>query len=413
MAKRNRLGKATAGALGQAIALSAAVHLFVLLALSADNRDPLVKPVLGDETEFDIVLLDPALPTKLEQAPSVRPSPIDESLPIDPASIPRNQSQNRAVVAPVAETADPNLRPVPTDAASLLSMRTTESNDPPDHEISRKAPPGSRPNKPLPRWLRGDAPSDRIRDALARVELEEAPERDPLAPLVGPRKPRSLLRPTAGNQHRTDDTTVVATTRSDGTVRIEDRPNFSIKFDTDGAKSLLKSALTPKVSKEVETTRRRVIEEGAAEEPALTVPILTGGFDATDAAMRLVGQDPYVSRKLKFLDSTRDERAEIASVNKQADLADAARTTRVRLRRIYRRRDLTWPQKRAIYFELWDECSETGSEGERDATASVRATIIGFINKKLPATNVHAFTKNELGKLNRKRESTATFRPYR
>jgi hypothetical protein len=132
-------------------------------------------------------------------------------------------------------------------------------------------------------------------------------------------------------------------------------------------------------------------------------------FDATDAIMRHIGQDPYASAKQKFLDDTRDERYEIGKRYKRQQLARSKELALKTLDWIWQTtRDLR--ERKQAVFELWDDCAESGDAdlvaGGRDA----REMIATFVQSHL--TGADAYTPDELAAFNAHKTSTATFAPY-
>jgi hypothetical protein len=104
--------------------------------------------------------------------------------------------------------------------------------------------------------------------------------------------------------------------------------------------------------------------------PPLGITIAT--FDVTDAAMRLAGQDPYAYEKLKILDATRDERAQIGARHHQRQLLDTPALVRASLADIAR---LPADQRAAAISALYLECDNSpAGEVARDTIADyVRA----------------------------------------
>jgi hypothetical protein len=138
---------------------------------------------------------------------------------------------------------------------------------------------------------------------------------------------------------------------------------------------------------------------------------LSGEFDVTDAMMRRQGIDPYSSYKLKVLDETRDERAAIGKRYRTQQLAQSKQLMQKNLSRLWATTSDTAARKQGL-FELWDDCSEAGSEELVAGGASARAFVVGFIRSKLPAGSTDAFTQAELAHFNKQRKSRATFDPY-
>ncbi len=132
----------------------------------------------------------------------------------------------------------------------------------------------------------------------------------------------------------------------------------------------------------------------------------SGTFDATDALMRLAGKDPYVTDKMRFLDETRDLRAEMRTEHRMERVEQAL----VQLRRSL---DGTWnnwakpeAERRRALFALWDECADDS------AGTLARGFIETYIRAHLPEDSTVAFTADELAQFNQDRVSAARFDPY-
>jgi hypothetical protein len=141
------------------------------------------------------------------------------------------------------------------------------------------------------------------------------------------------------------------------------------------------------------------------------VPVLAGGFDVTDAMMRRHGVDPYASKKLKFLDATRDERVQVGNKHRAEQLAQVPVIMQQNLHALWAGRLDLAARKRAL-FELWDECAETGDPAVVTAAQAARRLVIGFIRGHLPAGSADAFTAAEVAALARTQQSKAVFEPY-
>jgi hypothetical protein len=132
-------------------------------------------------------------------------------------------------------------------------------------------------------------------------------------------------------------------------------------------------------------------------------------FDATDAAMRAVGIDPYASAKLKVLDRTRDTRAILQKRARKHRLAHSAQLMQGHIDRLWHStRDLA-ARKQGL-FELWDDCEETGDDDVLAGAVDARHTVLGWIQLELVGAD--AYTPEELARLNAKRRSQARFEPY-
>lgn len=194
------------------------------------------------------------------------------------------------------------------------------------------------------------------------------------------------ITPGGRGGYKVDDTVFKGRIERDGSVSIKDKSNLQHQF---------------KSWKHVKQVLRTMGPLG----------LLQIDFDITDAMMRKKKIDPYASRKLAFLDQTRDARVELGRQYRSQVLA---RTSEIMVQNL----ELVWasvtdPAKRKqALFEIWDEVDETGEEEVAAAGAAARAAVIGFIRGRLPSSGPNAFTADEIERLNRKRQSRAAFVPY-
>lgn len=245
----------------------------------------------------------------------------------------------------------------------------------------------------------------------------------------GPDVDSGQLSPSGGGTYRSDQGPFTARVAPDGSVALADKRNLNVRFALPGPKTLGKmiadwyldpnkpvGTLPPeKLEKEVRVGGDPLTGRDSETLPdpsdSGTLPILAGGFDITDALMRNRGQDPYASKKLRFLDSTRDQRVQIGLRHRARQLDQVTLI-------MQRNLDTAWASLadpvalRAALFELWDECAETGSEDLVRAGGAARTLVIGFIRGKLPAGTALGYTPDELGRLNARRQSRAAFDPY-
>jgi hypothetical protein len=227
-----------------------------------------------------------------------------------------------------------------------------------------------------------------------------------------------------GGTYRADQGPFTAKVARDGSVDLKDKRNFNIHLALPSPKKMKRAVASWYTDRNKptgsigphETDKPRVNlgeSSGADTKPDQggTVPIVGGGFDITDALMRRHGQDPYASKKLKFLDSTRDERVQIGNRYRQQQLAQATQIMKTNLDRMWS--EVTAPAaRRQALFELWDECAETGTEDLVIAGRAARKLVIGFIRTRVPAGSADAYSTAEIAALNRKKQSKATFAPY-
>jgi len=252
-----------------------------------------------------------------------------------------------------------------------------------------------------------------------RDSLDHAPKGTvPTAPV----EPTGQLRPSGGGTYRSDEGVFTARVSKDGSVKLKDSKNLRFKFPNplkipaavgrhvaDWAASDNK---IPNDPEQVALNNNRAPDKDTRPDHGdASVPIVGGGFDITDALMRRKKIDPYASRKLKYLDSTRDERVQIGNKYRAQQLKQSAEL-------MQRNLDYLWSSfpdpaaRKQGLFELWDDCAETGPTSIVEGGRAARSLVVGFIRAKLPAGSEHAFSVGELATFNRGRQSTATFAPY-
>ncbi len=140
--------------------------------------------------------------------------------------------------------------------------------------------------------------------------------------------------------------------------------------------------------------------------------MMAGTFDVTELAMREVGQDPYQSAKLRFLEQTFDARAAMRMRSDRVVMARALNRLPGYLGNVWQYQGWSPALRRRILFALWDECAEHGNQLLRTGGAQARATIEAFVRRELPAGSPEGFTDAELEALNRRRTSEHVFDPY-
>ncbi|HET9623667.1 MAG TPA: hypothetical protein VFP84_19980 [Kofleriaceae bacterium] len=259
-------------------------------------------------------------------------------------------------------------------------------------------------------------------DALARAPHAAAAPAPPGEAATAPIAPRTF------------DATVAA----DGTVKLTDRPSAGVAIaGVQIARDYLAQDHTlggpagdPRIASKYEAAPGTAISLGStssvnAVDSALTfshnvagkgtsivAPLLGGHFDASDALMRRHGADPYFARKLQYLDATRDERAQLGSLNRAAQLAGAGALMQRNLDALWADRRLDLAAKKRALFALWDECAEDGDARLVDGAAHARQLVLDFIRGHLPAGSAGAYTADELAALARHQQAKAAFRPY-
>jgi hypothetical protein len=209
-------------------------------------------------------------------------------------------------------------------------------------------------------------------------DLDHAPAGTAPAPGVAT---SGQLDDAAGGRKKSDQDVFVAKVDRDGSVKMRDKANLSAELSWNPSK------------------------------------LLSGRFDVTDYLMRKTKNDPYASRKLKFLDETRDERVEIGKAWRQQQLQQTAMIMRNNLERAWAQAGVLAARKQAL-FELWDEIVEPKSRDDLadevlvEASRAARKAVIGFIRAHLPQGSELAYSASELVALNAKRQSSVQFAPY-
>lgn len=106
--------------------------------------------------------------------------------------------------------------------------------------------------------------------------------------------------------------------------------------------------------------------------------ILHGRMDLTSYLMRKAGIDPNAAKKLKLLDDTREERAELGAAYKAEQLARADELMRQNLQQLWAS-TLGADERRRLLFALWDECDE-GDSPSGHAGDRARLLVIAWIH---------------------------------
>jgi hypothetical protein len=228
------------------------------------------------------------------------------------------------------------------------------------------------------------------------------------------------LRDAGGGSYRSEQGPFTAKVAPDGSVTLKDGRNLQVGLALPTPRSVANGVSRWYYSDKGADGQRgdRALDKEVsgstdAEDRSKTavLPVLRGGFDITDAFMRRKGNDPYASKKLAFLDSTRDERVQLGTAHREQQLRQTAQIMRRNLDQLWQQ--LAEPRaRRAALFELWDEAVETGDANVVEAGRAARRLVIGFIRARLPAGGPDAYTADELAGLNRHRQSKASFEPY-
>lgn len=137
-----------------------------------------------------------------------------------------------------------------------------------------------------------------------------------------------------------------------------------------------------------------------------------GSFDLYTLIQKARGKTVNAGDKLRFLDRTRSFR--LAMRRRWKLKVQKGYLTRLspRLAALWRLETLTFAQKRRLMFLLWDECLEQDGTRTGRLAAEAREIILTFIRRYLPRGSPLAYTRAELARLNRQRESRHPFDPY-
>jgi hypothetical protein len=151
-------------------------------------------------------------------------------------------------------------------------------------------------------------------------------------------------------------------------------------------------------------------EKDAREQERTGGSIFGGNMDISAYLQRKLVGDPYASRKLKLLDDTRDERVARGTVFRNQQLLRSAELVRRTLVQLWTR-EADPAKRRAVLFELWDDCDEGPGDRGR-AGQRARSMILGWIGARLPRGSAGAFTDEEIRRLDAGRSSKQPFAPY-
>ncbi len=143
--------------------------------------------------------------------------------------------------------------------------------------------------------------------------------------------------------------------------------------------------------------------------PAVKYTGLGLRFDATEAVMRAMGDDPYAAQKARIAEATREERFCLTLKDAEGDKRNALYRLKDNLEQIVADPTLSGAERRAAVFDLWEGCLDASDDPLANAA---RATIAAFIRRAFPAGSRSAYTPVELAMLNRRRNCTRPFDPY-
>ena len=139
---------------------------------------------------------------------------------------------------------------------------------------------------------------------------------------------------------------------------------------------------------------------------------ISGRFDLNNLTERLAGNDPYAYEKRKIAEATFEDRLCLAREAARRRQQEGLFNLNEHLEWLRHLPGLTRPQLREVVFDLWDECMDTGTDGEPNLGAAARAGILAFIRRVFPPGTADAYTPAELVALNERRTSRNPFDPY-
>ncbi|MDB4958889.1 MAG: hypothetical protein JWO36_6458 [Myxococcales bacterium] len=230
------------------------------------------------------------------------------------------------------------------------------------------------------------------------------------------------LAPSGNGRYKSNQGSFEMTVDRDGAAHIKDAPNAHIGLRVPSPKAIGKGLSTwaedpygagGRAGEDQKRGEYHALGDDDKPESSnvVAVPIVGGSFDATDWMMRRHGQDPYASKKLKVLDSTRDERVQIGKQRRAQQLAQSAELMRKNLDQL-RFSTIDPRARKQELFELWDECAESGDTSLVDGGRAARSLVVGFIRSTIPKDSTDAYSDAELARLNAHRLSAARFAPY-
>lgn len=368
--------------LSPSIVISVGVHAVLAVGWWLADVEPPPREEVGSSPRLELV--------------ETQPEPTVEVVMLDPVQLAQVAS---IAPPPPAPTPTPTRRATPNPRTAIAAAAPSTRPEIASSEPPAVSPPTSslmdiRKGRDLEG--RGRASVRLTQDALERIA--NGPERPPPSVVVDhhegaivDRKGKESIvtaeiTPGGRGGYKIDDTVFKGRIEADGSVSMKDKPNIQHQF------------------KSWAHVKRVLLAAGP-------LGLLALDFDVTDALMRKKKIDPYASRKLAFLDETREARVELGRAHRKEVLARTAEIVTQNLAATWQLITSHEERKRAL-FEIWDEVDETGDEDLVEAGKAARAAVVGFIRGHLPRGGEHAFTADDLERLNRKRKSRTVFAPY-
>ena len=353
-------------------ALSLATHaLLALVVVRGTGPASLLSRTARDVLEVEIRVQPP-----LPEAAPVTPPPAPPSDRAPPAS-PRRASPPRASRAPKAPRPGPEPRPEPAPRPDATPAPTSATPAP-----VAEAKPASAPS-----WLR------------MRALAAAPPPPSRLPPLVQ-LPPGEAAPPPPRNEVGLPD------------IPLPDVIHHPIGKQVQG-NSTTSSGLGVKVDREGAITFETPTGAPDVQAGPLDGSVgISGRFDLNNLTERLAGNDPYAYEKRKIAEATFEDRLCLAREAARRRQQEGLFNLNEHLEWLRHLPGLTRPQLREVVFDLWDECMDTGADGEPNLGAAARAGILAFIRRVLPPGTADAYTPAELVALNERRTSRNPFDPY-
>jgi len=144
-------------------------------------------------------------------------------------------------------------------------------------------------------------------------------------------------------------------------------------------------------------------------------------------ALAMSGSDPSAAAKAGFLARTASFRTKLAIGFARLQFKEGLRALPGQLLAIWSDKSRSLADRRRLIFRRWDDSVEAAAHADDasapDAAASIdleraetglaaRAAIEAFCRRHIAPTSKHAFSPDELRRLNRTRKSAAPFDPY-
>jgi hypothetical protein len=393
-----------------------------------------------------IVVRDVSAPVHTAAPIELRPSPAPVPVVVELITLPAESGTDTGASTPASVISrPPALAKIASTAsgASAAATRTgaTQASAESDTRVAPDTHGEPGPHR-SPLAMRG-ADLSLSDGAIAR--LEARPTRADLEPPEPPQIDQRL-KPSGKGTFQLHDVVTTLTMAPDGTVVFRDKPYIDIHINLpvptpsqivamlkDTGKQIDEWTKDPyrdtRVGKPQDLPARITGIQGACDhwgDPLCDPPpwltkneddghyngeIAGGNADLTAYLMHKLGVgDPYASRKLKILDTTRDQRVTLGSAFRTQQLDRSAELTQRNLENLWRTTTDPAARREAV-FAIWDECTE--GEGEAAAAGDrARAMVIGWIRARMPPGSADAFTADELARLNARKTSHRVFAPY-